>query len=237
MSEYEIVLTAGFFFKSKATAIVDLVHKAKKYIETNGDVALHDYLKDARKTHGVDFDSWWVPISAELQGKQVTLKMTGSPSGTMEQDLVTWVKKAGGKNIQGTMTSEYGSEKVAAISKSDVRRIEKDIKLRENLHGLTKSGDLNELKKLLKKLDSIDALEPWTGETALMLACRNGHLEMVEYLISNGANVNYVNVQEDTTALFNAAKNDHAAIVKILVENGASVEYLTSDQKSAFGIS
>ena len=237
MSEYEIVLTAEFFFKSKATAIVDLIQKAKKYIEANGDVALHHYLKDARRTHGIDFDSWWVPISAELQGKQVTIKMTGSPSGTMEQDIVTWIKKAGGKNIQGTMDSEYGSESVVAMSKSEVRRIEKDIKLRENLHGLTKSGDLIELKRLLDKLDSIDAVEPWTGETALMLASRNGHLEMVEYLIANGANVNYVNVQEDTTALFNAAKNDHAAIVKILVENGASVEYLTPEQKNAFGIS
>lgn len=237
MPEYEIVLTAEFFFKSKATAIVDLVQKAKKYIETNGDGALHDYLEAARKTHGIDFDSWWLPISAELQGKQVTLKMSGSPSGTMEQDLVTWLKKSGGKNIQGTMTSEYDSENVVAMSNSEIRKIKKNIKLREKIHGPAKSGDLKELKNLLKQLDDIDAVEPWTGETALMLACNYGHLEIVEYLISNGANVNYVNKQEDTTALFNAAKKDHAEIVKILVENGASVEYLNPDQKNAFGIS
>jgi ankyrin repeat protein len=237
MSEYEIALTVEFFFKSKASAIVDLVQKARKYIETNGDVALHNYLEDAGRTHGIDFDSWWIPVSAELIGKQVKLKMAGSPSGTIEQDLVTWIKKEGGKKIQGDMTSENGIESVVAMSNSDVRKIKKDIKLREKLYGPTKSGDLNELKKLLKKLKNIDAVEPWTGETALMLACSNGHLEMVEYLISNRADVNYVNEQEGTTALFNAANSDHAAIVKTLVENGASVDYLSSDQKNAFGIS
>ena len=134
------------------------------------------------------------------------------------------------------MNSDYGSESVIAMSNSDVRKIKKNLKLREELYGPTKSGDLEELKKVLKKLKNIDAVEPWTGSTALMLACSNGHREMVEYLISNGADVNYVNEQEGTTALFSAANRDHTAIVKTLVENGASVEYLSSDQKNAFGI-
>jgi ankyrin repeat protein len=60
---------------------------------------------------------------------------------------------------------------------------------------------------------------------------------MVEYLLSNGADVNYVNEPEGTAALYNAAISDHAAIVKSLIENGASVDYLSSDQRNAFGIS
>jgi hypothetical protein len=73
--------------------IADWESGSMSYIETHDDVALHNYLEDAGRTHGSDFDSWWVPVSAELQGKQVTLKMAGSPSGTIEQDLETWIKK------------------------------------------------------------------------------------------------------------------------------------------------
>lgn len=237
MSEYETTLTMDFDDTSKASEIVDLFQKAEKYIETNGDVALHIYLQESKRTHGIDFDSWWIPTSAKLDGKQVTLKMIGSPSGSIEQDIVTWIKKEGGENIQGEMIGDYGNETIKAISNSEQEEIENAMELRENLYGPTKSGNLEELKVLLDKIKDINAVEPWTGDTALMLASRHGHLEMVEYIISEGADVNFVNEEEGATALTYAAKSGHAAIVKTLVENKASTEYLDSDHKTAFGLS
>lgn len=237
MSEHEITLTMDFDGPSKASEIVEFIQKAEKYIKTNGDVALHFYLQELNRTHGIDFDSWWIPISAQLQGKQVTFKMIGSPSGTIEQDLVTWIKNEGGANIQGHITGDYVNEDIRAISNSEQEAIEDDIELREKLYGPTKSGNLEQLKELLDKIKDINAVEPWTGDTALMLASRYGHLEMVEYIIAKGADVNYVNEEENATALTYAAKSDHAEVVKTLVENGASIDYLDSKLKQAFGIS
>jgi hypothetical protein len=57
---------------------------------------------------------------------------------------------------------------------------------------------------------------------ALRWAARNGHFEIVKFLLENGANVN---AMEDY-ALCSAAENGHFEIVKFLLENGANVNVL-----------
>jgi ankyrin repeat protein len=54
-------------------------------------------------------------------------------------------------------------------------------------------------------------------ENALRWAATYGHLEVVKYLVQNGANVN------NNSALRWAAYNGHLEIVKFLLENGANV--------------
>jgi len=54
-------------------------------------------------------------------------------------------------------------------------------------------------------------------------ACANSHLEIIELLISHGADIN-VKQQRGVSPLHSAAHNGNLAIVKLLIENGADKE-------------
>ena len=236
MSECEIKIKVKFEDDAKASDFVTLVKSAKKHIESNSDTALHEYLQSINKTHDIEFDSWWIPTSINRRKSSVTLDMIGTPSGTIEQDIVTWIKKEGGKNISGGMSGEPGSQVLIPICCSNASKIAKNIELRERLYGPTMSGDIEELKALLAELDDIDSVEPWTGATSLMLASMNGHIGMVEYLLVNGADINWADKAKHATALTYAANRGHASIVQLLIRHGASSKYLTDEQRKAFGL-
>ena len=57
------------------------------------------------------------------------------------------------------------------------------------------------------------------GKTALMLACKAGHEEVVQTLVLGGANVQ--NSKNGRTALIQASKNGHYQVVEILLKKGA----------------
>lgn len=64
----------------------------------------------------------------------------------------------------------------------------------------------------------VDAYEPESGNTALILASRGGHLRCVQLLVHNGrANVNLAG-WGGLTALHHAAKNDHQEVLKFLLD-------------------
>jgi ankyrin repeat protein len=67
-----------------------------------------------------------------------------------------------------------------------------------------------------KSLDECDE----SGSTALMWACYDEKLEIVELLLENGADVNIVSNTGDT-ALTIAIREEHVAIVEMLLEYGA----------------
>ena len=60
------------------------------------------------------------------------------------------------------------------------------------------------------------------GYTPLMLACRGGHLELVQYLVEQGADIKDVN-KYGYDALTLASKFGHFECLKYLVENGSDV--------------
>jgi ankyrin repeat protein len=78
------------------------------------------------------------------------------------------------------------------------------------------------------------------GETALMMATRDGDFDLVRYLIDYGIDVNAKGVRflgvrwrkidivlsdrNGNTALLKAAQNGHLDIVKYLTEHGADVD-------------
>ena len=62
----------------------------------------------------------------------------------------------------------------------------------------------------------------------LHLACRSGHLEIVKYLTSCGANIHY-KIKYGLTPLHIAVMNDHTAIVEYLISIGANINSLTSE--------
>ena len=83
------------------------------------------------------------------------------------------------------------------------------------LFDLVKTGDLDEVKKVI--VDGADVNETFTlvAETALMRACFFGHCEIVEYLIFRGADINKCDTHK-RTALQYALK--HIDIVKLLLD-------------------
>ncbi|XP_064939202.1 uncharacterized protein LOC135650192 isoform X4 [Musa acuminata AAA Group] len=75
------------------------------------------------------------------------------------------------------------------------------------------------------------------GRTALHMAAANGHLEIVEYLIQNGADasmkqdLNALN-SEKNSPLHWACLNGHIEVVKLLIQGGASVSLLNSHERT-----
>ncbi len=98
-------------------------------------------------------------------------------------------------------------------------------------------GNLEQVKSFLEQLKKegkdindikVNANNSHCETSALIEASYYGHLEVVKFLVENGANVNNNvaysagNSKKDT-ALISASANGHLEVVKYLVENGASV--------------
>ena len=66
------------------------------------------------------------------------------------------------------------------------------------------------------KIDVTDAF----GNTALMKASEKGHMEIAEYLINNGASVNFQN-KEGLTPLMVAAEKNNFYVFKLLIDKKA----------------
>ena len=59
--------------------------------------------------------------------------------------------------------------------------------------------------------------------TPLMAASNNGHVKVVEILVSSGASVDYFGNQFGESALHLAARGGHKKIAELLLDNGANV--------------
>ncbi|OUM63552.1 hypothetical protein PIROE2DRAFT_9903 [Piromyces sp. E2] len=60
------------------------------------------------------------------------------------------------------------------------------------------------------------------GHSALMIACQQQDLNLVQLLIEHGADVNQMNTKKETALLF-SCKNNNEEIIKYLIENGANL--------------
>ena len=81
----------------------------------------------------------------------------------------------------------------------------------------TNSNNFEVIKYLLNEAEiNIDVVDGF-GNTALIIACEKGLLEIANYLINNGANVNHQN-EQGATPVMKAAEGNNFFVVKLLLE-------------------
>lgn len=84
------------------------------------------------------------------------------------------------------------------------------------------NGNMEGVQEGLLKHVPIDWPGPG-GFTALLCASRNGHLQVVQYLVANGADVNLTSNSRDKTPLLAAAFKGHLDIVQYLLTQHAQI--------------
>jgi len=132
-----------------------------------------------------------------------------------------------------------------ASAATSFSRLPEHMEPHELVFSLSKMGKFRQIKQALgyrnreerKRIVSMKC----NGATSLIMACRNGHLEIVEYLVDQcGANIEQaglVNFEgeniEGAPPLWCASAAGHLKIVKYLVNNGANVNSTTKSNSTA----
>ncbi|XP_077994506.1 uncharacterized protein LOC144448226 [Glandiceps talaboti] len=103
-----------------------------------------------------------------------------------------------------------------------------------------KMGELDTVQKLVvffkkKRPSFINAKEKRTGNTALHWGARNGHYNLVLYLLENGAFIDAKNAN-GATPFFSAVEGLSKGISQLLVEWGANVYMKNNQSRTAFDL-
>ena len=107
-----------------------------------------------------------------------------------------------------------------------IRRFKYYLRHRFSYRYVAESGNLTKLaKKYLNSKKDLNVKDS-EGATLLYVAAESGNIEVVQWLVLQGADVN-AKGKFNETALHAAAKNDHARIVQWLVEHGADINAKT----------
>lgn len=103
-----------------------------------------------------------------------------------------------------------------------------EIEFQRGIWQATLDNDLSRVKKLLNNGCDINSTDS-SGYTALHYAARNNHIDIVRFLISNGACVNCTTRAGGETPLHRAAYMGNLEIIQLLVSNGGSVLLQNND--------
>lgn len=87
-----------------------------------------------------------------------------------------------------------------------------------------RSGDVEQVEKIIEKGIDVNARRHRGGRTGLMFAAQKNHLEVVKLLLKKGADVNASGGGSGHTALIRAAENGNHEIVEVLLKHGAIVD-------------
>ncbi|PEY32835.1 hypothetical protein CN354_20535 [Bacillus cereus] len=106
--------------------------------------------------------------------------------------------------------------------------------LNKAIRNAIKIGDINEVKQLIGNdkeiLNTMTTFGTW-----LHVAAKKGHLEVVEYLINKGIDIEARGGTFDASALNLAAGEGHWEIVKYLIEAGAELDVSLAKRNPLFG--
>jgi hypothetical protein len=112
MSESEIEFIAVFPSAELAEKTRDILEQAYQKMEESEDseYALQDALYEMDANKGIHFDSLWFIAKIELDDKNLYVELMGSPSGTMEEDIITWIKLNGAEKVSGKAIFDGGGD-------------------------------------------------------------------------------------------------------------------------------
>lgn len=99
---------------------------------------------------------------------------------------------------------------------------------------LIEGGNLEELRKNLVPKNDIDEVNI-AGQTALVLAVVNDDIDLVNFLLSHGANPNIVDREGDSPLIY-AVRINNPAIIRTLIKNGADHNITNLRGDTAFSL-
>lgn len=94
----------------------------------------------------------------------------------------------------------------------------------DELLAAIKKGDETTFEHAIEAGASVDAIDPATRLSALMLAACRGHVAIARRLVALGADIHKVDAAAGTTALHKACQSGSLPIVTLLVEAGAFID-------------
>ena len=104
--------------------------------------------------------------------------------------------------------------------------------MNQKLHIPAKEGNLDKVRAEIEGGTSVDSRDA-SGQTALMYAAESGRMEVVEYLVSKGADVNAESKLTLITPLFYATSFNRLDVMEFLIANGAKVDALSNWENTA----
>lgn len=142
------------------------------------------------------------------EGQNIEVKDEAS----LGQTALGWAAFIGYEDIFDYLISK-GAD-IHATDRADVYNVLKSAVLGGNINIVKKSYEL------LKDEFDINMIES-DGESILMVAALNGHLETVEFLLTFNPNLNIVSEQFDVSALSGACDRGFEDVAELLIQKGA----------------
>jgi ankyrin repeat protein len=87
------------------------------------------------------------------------------------------------------------------------------------------SNDFEKVKEFIQSKDIINICDKY-GNTALFFAVRINNIDIIKYLIENGADLNAKNEDYESVLHYAAYKKNNLETIKYLIENGADTNIL-----------
>ena len=104
-----------------------------------------------------------------------------------------------------------------------------------SLHGLVAKGDFEAARKLIEQGADIEAKDPGTGASVLHYAVMRGNPDILQYLLSKGADVNS-RTKNGTTPLHTAVLYNRYEVAEMLLNKGADVDAKSSSGATPLAI-
>lgn len=148
----------------------------------------------------------------------------------IEKGIDLKIRNESGDTALSTISKIFEKDQKNGTFSSTLSNLFKDLKskmqIEDLLNEFTKccyEGDLKRVKELLKEDPNRVGDTDDTGNTALMLAVESGNIELVEFLIEKGADIEATNINLDKRyALSIAANAGNEEMVKLLLKKGAN---------------
>lgn len=101
----------------------------------------------------------------------------------------------------------------------------------QDIFEAVRTGNISRVEALMKEnKDTINSVNE-NGFTPLIIATYRNQLAIVEYLINNNVDINYIS--QEGSALLGACYKGNTELTKLLLENGADVNTVSPQKTSA----